>query len=111
MLACFTVSSAFCFSRYLSSGQRPNVETKELEPFKLPGKPGRKAGSVLYPNEGSKAWDVEGEWSKTMRTLLGSTTRTSDHSLCPEDIFTHATDVDDTCTTKTTISPEDITIY
>ncbi|KAL5499895.1 hypothetical protein EMCRGX_G011363 [Ephydatia muelleri] len=48
----------FC-TRYLSNGQQPDVETKELEAFKLPGKLGRTAGNVLYPNESSKAWDVE----------------------------------------------------
>ena len=33
---------------------------KELEPLKLPGKLGEYTGNVLYPNEDSAVWDVNG---------------------------------------------------
>ena len=34
---------------------------KELEPLKLPGKLAEYTGNVMYPNEESAVWDVDGE--------------------------------------------------
>ena len=34
---------------------------KELEPLKLPGKMAEYTGNVMYPNEESAVWDVNGE--------------------------------------------------
>ena len=36
---------------------------KELEPLKLPGKLGGFTGNVMYPNEESAVWDVNGTFS------------------------------------------------
>ncbi len=35
----------------------------ELEPMKLPGKGNEWTGNVLYPNDKSAVWDVNGKWS------------------------------------------------
>ena len=57
---------SICFlTRFYSSGQRqPQVKEdsglKELEPLKLPGKLGTFTGNVMYPNEESAVWDVNG---------------------------------------------------
>ena len=34
---------------------------KELEPLKLPGRLAEYTGNVLYPNEDSAVWDVNGK--------------------------------------------------
>ena len=40
--------------------QRADAALKELEPLKLPGKLADFTGTVLYPNEESAVWDVDG---------------------------------------------------
>ena len=47
-------------SRCLSNGHS-DFDTKELEPLKLPGKLGQMTGNVLYPNESSQVWDLNGK--------------------------------------------------
>ena len=57
---------SICFlTRLYSSGQqqpqiREDSGLKELEPLKLPGKLGAFTGNVMYPNEESAVWDVNG---------------------------------------------------
>ena len=59
----------FCYAfdcrRYAQSvqtGVKPLDESqKELEPLKLPGRLAEYTGNVLYPNEDSAVWDVNGK--------------------------------------------------
>ena len=43
---------------------------KELEPLKLPGKLAGFTGNVLYPNEESAVWDVNGMLIVTLTTPI-----------------------------------------
>ena len=57
---------SICFlTRFYSSGQQQSQVKeeggmRELEPLKLPGKLGTFTGNVMYPNEESAVWDVNG---------------------------------------------------
>lgn len=55
---------AFGCRRYTQSvqtGLKPEDESqKELEPLKLPGRLAEYTGNVMYPNEDSAVWDVNG---------------------------------------------------
>lgn len=43
---------------------------KEIQPMKLPGKLAEMTGTVLYPDEDSSKWDVDGKYSmRCMYTL------------------------------------------
>ena len=56
---------AFGCRRYVQSvqtGLKPQDESqKELEPLKLPGRLAEYTGNVMYPNEDSAVWDVNGK--------------------------------------------------
>ena len=56
---------AFGCRRYAQSvqtGLKPQDESqKELEPLKLPGRLAEYTGNVMYPNEDSAVWDVNGK--------------------------------------------------
>ena len=59
----FTIYPLLPFIRLYSSGQPQTKEDsglKELEPLKLPGKLTAFTGNVMYPNEESAVWDVNG---------------------------------------------------
>ena len=59
----FTIHPLLLFIRLYSSGQPQTKEDsglKELEPLKLPGKLTAFTGNVMYPNEESAVWDVNG---------------------------------------------------
>ena len=44
---------------------------KELEPLKLPGDMAGYTGNVMYPNEESAVWDVDGKEKKRRRRESG----------------------------------------
>ena len=51
-----------CYAQSVQTGVKPQGELqKELEPLKLPGRLAEYTGNVLYPNEDSSAWDVNGK--------------------------------------------------
>ncbi len=54
---CDDIIIASFSSRYLP----PKEYTQELEPMKLPGRLADYTGNVLYPDENSAVWDVDGK--------------------------------------------------
>lgn len=44
---------------------------KELEPLKLPGDMAGYTGNVMYPNEESAVWDVDGEEKEEEECVCG----------------------------------------
>lgn len=50
-----------CCSQSVQTSTKPDDSQKELEPLKLPGKLGSYTGNVLYPNDDSAVWDVNGK--------------------------------------------------
>ena len=65
VLRCFEALKSSTFRRYAQvtqAGVKPRDDSqKELEPLKLPGKLAQYTGNVLYPNEDSAVWDVNGK--------------------------------------------------
>ena len=50
------------YAQSVQTGLKPQDESqKELEPLRLPGRLAEYTGNVLYPNEDSAVWDVNGK--------------------------------------------------
>lgn len=57
--SCVCCVTARCYS---SAKSKPEAKEALYAPMKLPGELGTMTGSVLYPDEKSEVWDVNGEW-------------------------------------------------
>jgi len=42
---------------------------KDIQPLKLPGQLGQMTGTVMYPDESSAKWDVDGRFTVVMNVL------------------------------------------
>ena len=59
---CVRACARRCYTQSIQPTSKPVDESqKELEPIKLPGKLAEYTGNVLYPNDDSAVWDVNGE--------------------------------------------------
>ena len=56
------------YAQSVQTGVKPQDESqKELEPLRLPGRLAEYTGNVLYPNEDSAVWDVNGKQERERR--------------------------------------------
>jgi hypothetical protein len=56
------------YAQSVQTGLKPQDESqKELEPLKLPGRLAEYTGNVMYPNEDSAVWDVNGKQGERER--------------------------------------------
>ena len=56
----------FSFRYFSEKPEQLEPKDNELSPLKLPGQLSTMTGNVLYPNEESSVWDVNGESSNVL---------------------------------------------